>query len=381
MSLTNFGLLTSEQKTIWSMDLWKQARNQSFISRFLGSGPNSLVQHITELKKSEKGARAVITLLADLTGDGVAGDRTLEGNEEAMQTFDQVIRIDQLRHANRHEGRMADQKSVVEFRGNSKNTLAYWLGDRLDQMAFSALAGRSFAVRPNGSARTGSDLPFLEFAADVSAPSTKRMLRWDNVNKVLKDSVSGSNTSSAIVNTGAVATSDYPSWQMFVQLKAYAKDRYMRGVGTDGGEETFHAFLTPQAMAKLKADNDYNLNLRHSLQTDKNDKLFSGSSVKIDGIYLHEFRHVPNVSQGISGTNMYGSGLNLQGSQVLFCGAQALGMADIGAPEWNEKGFDYDNSQGISVGKIMGFLKPKFGTIYEANSVEDFGVLSCYVAQ
>jgi N4-gp56 family major capsid protein len=363
------------------MDLWKQARNQSFISRFLGSGPNSLVQHITELKKSEKGARAVITLLADLTGDGVAGDRTLEGNEEAMQTFDQVIRIDQLRHANRHEGRMADQKSVVEFRGNSKNTLAYWLGDRLDQMAFSTLAGRSFAVRPNGSARTGSDLPFLEFAADVSAPSTKRMLRWDNVNKVLKDSVSGSNTSSAIVNTGAVATSDYPSWQMFVQLKAYAKDRYMRGVGTDGGEETFHAFLTPQAMAKLKADNDYNLNLRHSLQTDKNDKLFSGSSVKIDGIYLHEFRHVPNVSQGISGTNMYGSGLNLQGSQVLFCGAQALGMADIGAPEWNEKGFDYDNSQGISVGKIMGFLKPKFGTIYEANSVEDFGVLSCYVAQ
>ncbi|WP_230685809.1 DUF4043 family protein, partial [Streptococcus pneumoniae] len=83
------------------MDLWKQARNMSFVNKFLGKGPNSLIQHITELKKSEKGARAVITLLADLTGDGVAGDRQLEGNEEAMQTFDQVIRIDQLRHANR----------------------------------------------------------------------------------------------------------------------------------------------------------------------------------------------------------------------------------------------------------------------------------------
>lgn len=65
MALTNFGLLTSEQKTVWSMDLWKQARNHSFINRFLGKGPNSLIQHITELKKSEKGARAVITLLAD----------------------------------------------------------------------------------------------------------------------------------------------------------------------------------------------------------------------------------------------------------------------------------------------------------------------------
>ena len=381
MSLTNFSLLTSEQKTVWSRDLWKQARNMSFVNKFLGSGPNSLIQHITELKKSEKGARAVITLLADLTGDGVAGDRTLEGNEEAMQTFDQVIRIDQLRHANRHEGRMADQKSVVEFRGNSRDVLAYWLADRIDQMAFSALGGRSFAVRPNGSARTGSDLPFLEFAADVTAPSTKRMLRWDNVAKVLKDSSSGSNTSSSIVNTGAVATSDFPAWQTFVQLKAYAKDRYIRGVTGEGGEETFHAFLTPQAMAKLKADNDYNLNLRHSQQTNKNDALFTGSSVKIDGIYLHEFRHVPNVAQGVSGSSMYGAGLNLPGSQILFCGAQALGMADIGAPEWNEKGFDYDNSQGISCGKILGFLKPKFGTIYEANTVEDFGVLSCFVAQ
>jgi N4-gp56 family major capsid protein len=381
MAVTNFSLLTAEQKTVWSLDLWKQARNMSFVNKFMGNGPNSMIQHITELKKSEKGARAVITLLADLTGDGVAGDRTLEGNEEAMQTFDQVIRIDQLRHANRHEGKMADQKSVVEFRENSRNVLAYWLADRIDQMAFSTLGGRAYSTRPDGSARTLSDLPSLEFAADVTAPSTKRMLRWDNVNKTLKDSTTGSNTSAAIVNTGAAAGSDFPAWQLFVQLKAYAKDRYIRGVMGEGGEETYHAFLTPQAMARLKADNDYNLNLRHSQQSAKNNALFTGSSVLIDGIYLHEFRHVPNVSKGISGTNMYGSGLNLNGSQVLFCGAQALGMADIGPAEWNEKGFDYDNSQGIAIGKILGFLKPKFSTIYESGTVEDFGVLSCYVAQ
>lgn len=381
MALTNFGLLTNEQKTIWSMDLWKNARNQSFINKFLGSGPNSMIQHITELKQSEKGARAVITLLADLQGDGVAGDRTLEGNEEGMQTFDQVIRIDQLRHANRHEGRMADQKSVVSFRDNSKNVLAYWLADRIDQMAFQTLAGISYAYKPSGATRVGSDLQYLEFAADVAAPSTRRMCRWDNVNKTLKTSATGSNTSAAIVNTGAAATSDFPSWEMFVQLKAYAKDRYIRGVGSAGGDEVYHAFLTPQAMARLKLDATYMANLRYSQSAGKNDTMFSGNSVLIDGIHLHEFRHVPNASGGTSGTNMYGSGLNLNGCQVLFCGAQALGMADIKAPEWNEKGFDYDNSQGISVGKILGFLKPKFGNIYESNAVEDFGVISCYVAQ
>lgn len=370
MSLTNFGLLTAEQKTVWSRDLWKQARNMSFVNRFLGKDSNSIIQHIDELKKTEKGARAVITLLADLQGDGVAGDRTLEGNEESMQTFDQVIRIDQLRHANRHEGRMADQKSVVEFRNNSRNVLAYWLADRIDQMAFLTLSGVAYSNSNKGVARVGSDLPFLEFAADVAAPTNNRRLRWDNTAKALV----------ANAATAGIAATDTPAWEMFVQLKAYAKERYIRGVVEDGNEETYHAFLTPAAFAKLKQDPTYNLNLRHSYDKDKNSKLFSGGTVKIDGIYLHEFRHVYNTSGAASGSK-WGAASTVDGCQVLFCGAQSLGMADIGSPEWTEKGFDYDNQQGISVGKILGFLKPKFGNIYEGGSVEDFGVISCYVAQ
>lgn len=379
--LTNLGLLTNEQKTIWGMDLWKNARNKSFTSQFLGEGNGALINHVTELTRGTKGTRAVVTLLADLIGDGVAGDRTLKGNEEGMQTFEHVIRYDQLRHANRHEGRMAEQKSVFSFRTNSKNVLSYWLADRMDQMAFQTLGGVSYALYPNGKARVGSDLAYLEFAADVTAPSTRRMVRWDNVNKTLKTSATGNNTSGDIVNTGAPTTSDFPAWEMFVQMKAYAKDRYMRGVGGDGGSDMYHAFLTPQAMARLKLDPTYQANLRYSTNAAVNSKQFSGDAVTVDGITLHEFRHVPNCTGGISGTSMYGAGLNLLGSQVLFCGAQALAMADIGAPYWEEEEDDFKNSQSISVGKMLGFLKPKFGNIYENNAVEDFGVISCYVAQ
>ena len=368
--LTNFGALTQEQKTVWSMDLWKQARNQSFINKFLGKGPNSMIQHITELKKSEKGARAVITLLADLTGDGVAGDRTLEGNEEAMQSFDQVIRIDQLRHANRHEGRVADQKSIVEFRGNSKDVLAYWLADRMDQLAFLTLAGVGYSKTNRGAPRVGSDLQYLEFAQDVSAPSANRRLRWDGTAKTM--TIGGS--------TSSIVAADTPTWEMLVQLKAYAKDHYIRGIKEDGGEETFHVFLTPQAMAKLKLDNNYMLNVRHAQQRGDGNVLFTGSSVKIDGLYLHEFRHVYNTANAASGSKWGGTG-TVDGCSIAFCGAQALGMADIGAPEWVEKGFDYENQQGISVSKILGFLKPKFSSIYESGSVEDFGGINVFCAQ
>lgn len=368
--LTNFALLTDEQKTIWSMDMWKHARNYSFVNKFLGSGSNSMIQHITELKKSEKGARAVITLLADLEGDGVAGDRTLEGNEEAMKSYDQVIRIDQIRHANRHEGRMADQKSVVEFRNNSRDVLAYWLAERIDQMAFLTLSGVSYAMRNNGAARVGSDLPFLEFAADVTAPTNLRKVRWNGTSKSMD--LTGA--------TSALTAADTPSWELFVQLKALAKDQYLRGVKGSGGSETFHAFLTPQAMARLKLDPTYMLNVRSARARSGDNPLFTGDAVEIDGIVFHEYRNVYNTSGAAPGSK-WGAAGAVDGCQILFCGAQALAMADIGNPEWVEKGFDYENQQGISTGKILGFLKPKFNSIYAGNTVQDFGVISVYVAQ
>lgn len=368
MALTNFAALTTEQKTIWSMDLWRQARNMSFINKFMGKSQNSIIQHITELKKSEKGARAVITLLADLEGDGVAGDRQLEGLEEAMKSYDQVIRIDQIRHANRHEGRMADQKSIVEFRNNSRDVLAYWLADRMDQLAFLTLSGVSYAFKTNGAARVGSDLPFLEFAADVAAGTNNRRLRWD---------VGSPNQLIANAATSDVAATDLPSWEMLVKLKAYAKNHYIRGVKEAGGEETYHVFMTPDGMARLRMDSNFLEALRHAAPRSADNPLFTGATVKVEGMYLHEFRHVLN-TDGLASGSKWGGG-TVSGQQVLFCGAQALGMADIGRPEWVEKGFDYENSQGISVSKILGFLKPKFHSIY-SGTTEDFGVITCYTA-
>lgn len=362
MALTNFAALTTEAKTVWSMDMWKQARNYSFINKFTGTGPNAMIQRITELTKTQKGARAVITLLADLTGDGVAGDRTLEGNEETMTSADQVIRIDQLRHANKHEGRMADQKSIVKFRENSRDKLAYWLADRLDQMAFQTLGGFAYSLNPDGTSRVGSDLINLEFAADVAAPTSQRFGQWDATNGLT-------------IGTGsaAIAAGDVVTWETLVRMREHAKNQYMRGLRVQNGmDELYHVFMTPTCLANLKMDNDYMLNLRHSTASNANNKLFEGGAINVDGFAIHEFRHVPHSAT-------WGGGA-VPGSQILMCGAQALGFADIGAPYWVEKEFDYDNQPGISVGKMMGFLKPQFTTQYASNTLQDHGVFVAYTS-
>lgn len=371
MALTNFSALSTEQLTVWSRDLWKAARNKQFLSAFVGSNSDAMIERITELTPSEKGARAVITLVADLEGDGVAGDRTLEGNEEQIKSFDQVINLDMLRHANRHEGRMAEQKSVVKFRETSKDVLSYWMADRLDQLAFLTLSGVSYSYHPTGSVRVGSDLINLDFAAGVSAPTTNRHRRWSSSSGLLAGA------------TNAVAATDTPSWAMLVELKAYANNNYLKPIRTEDGVEHFNCFMTPSGIAKLKRDPDFLNILKDAGDKGKASVLFKGTragmnALMADGIAIHEYRHVYSTRNAPSGSKWGGAG-TVDGQRVLFCGAQALGYADIGEPTWVEKRFDYDNQERISAGKIFGFLKPRFRSAL-TGTTEDFGVIVCDTA-
>jgi len=364
MALTNFAALTSEQKTVWSRDFWHAARNASFINQFAGSGSNAMVQRITDLTKSEKGARAVLTLLADLSGDGVVGDYTLEGNEEALSSSDITVRIDQMRNANRLAGRLADQKSIVNFREASKDSLAYWMADRMDQIAFLTLSGLAYTKKNNGGARTvaatGQNLSNLEFSADVTAPTSKRTL-------VAK--------ADGTVGTGNLTATGILGYKNIVNLKAYAKDHYMRGVRGKGGDEGFHMFVTPQGMAQLKLDADFLANVRNAGNRGPVNSLFSGSSsVMVDGVMIHEFRHVYDTS-GEAADGKFGAGGAINGQRALFCGAQALAMADIGDADWVEETYDYGNQHGISIGKILGFRKPKYTSMVTGDA-QDFGVIT-----
>lgn len=370
MALTNFAKLTTEQKTAWSLAFWHHARNNAFISRFMGKGANAMIQHITELTRSKKGARAVMTLLADLTGDGVMGDYTLENNEEALNSFDAVIQIDQLRHANRIEGRMADQKSIVNFRNASKDALGYWIADRLDQLAFLTLSSLPYTLNTNGSTRpvlaTGRNLSDLEFAPDANvAPSANRCfyLTSNGLSRGTGYDAAG----------GTLTTLSYKS---LVRLKAAAKDNYIRPIKANG-EDIYHVFVTPMGMADLRLDPDFIANVRHAGVRGGDNPLFSGaSSVVVDGMIVHEYHHVFDTSGAPSGERFGAQGTD-HGQRVLLCGAQALGMADIGNAEWVEKDFDYENQLGISVSKIVGFLKPQFkGNPSSYNSKEDFGVMT-----
>lgn len=367
MALTNFARLTNEQLTVWSRDFWTNARNKSFINNFVGTGADSMVQRITELKKTSKGARAIITLVPDLEGDGVVGDSQLEGNEEELKSSDQVIQIDQMRNGNRLEGAMADQRSVVDFRSQSMDKLSYWLSDRMDQLAFLTLSGVAYTFKPNGALRVGSAFPQLDFAPDVSAPTANRAFRWDSTNGLVA------------ADSTAVDATDTPSWKMLVEMKAKATNGYLKPIRTEDGIDVYNVFMTPSGIAKLKQDQQFLDAWKYAQARGDANPLFKGTpsggtkGIYIDGLNILEYRYVYNTLGAPSGSK-WGAAGAIDGQLVLMCGAQALGMADIGPSKWVEKDFDYDNSPGISIAKMLGFKKPVFPS-FVTGTREDFGVI------
>jgi N4-gp56 family major capsid protein len=359
--LTNFAALTPQQKLVWSRDVWKNARDGMFIKKFIGSDDNSVIQRITDLTKTEKGEQVIMHLVADLVEDGVIGDNEREGNEEAMQSYSQVLNIDLITHSVRNKGKLAEQKTVIKFREMGRDRLSYWLANRVDQLAFLTMSGISYAFQNNGAPRVNSPFPNLAFASDVAAPSSKRHLMWDG-------------TSLAVSNTANIANTYVPSYKMMVDLCAYAKEQYVKPL-MSGGKEYYVMFVQPGTLAALKKDADYQRAVVGvATKAGEQSPWFTGATVTIDGIVIHEHRLVYNTKGATSGSK-WGAGGLVNGTRSLLCGAQALGMADIGTPEWTEKMFQYDSQQGINIDKMFGLLKPKFYSTY-AGSVEDFGVVA-----
>ena len=360
MSMTNFAALTPQQKLVWSRDVWKAARDQMFIKKFTGTSDSSMIQRVTELTKTEKGEQCIIHLVADLVGDGVIGDNEREGNEEAMQSYSQIITIDQLSHSVRNKGKLAEQKTVIKFRETGKDRLAYWLANRSDQLAFLTMSGIGYSVQNNGAVRVGSPFPNLAFAADVSGPTSARSVMWDG-------------TALAASNTASIASTFVLSYKAIVDMIAYAKEHYIKPL-MSGGKEYYVILLHPNSLAQLKKDADYQRAVVTALPRDASNPFFTGGTVTIDGAILHEHRLVYTTKGAASGSK-WGAASAVNGTRTLLCGAQALAMADLGAPEWDEKTFQYGSQQGINIDKMIGFKKPKFYSLYD-QSVQDFGILA-----
>lgn len=335
---------------LWSEKLFREALYQTEAAKFMSSGQDSVFQLLND---TEKGAGDKITygLRMQLSGDGVLGDATLEGNEEALTTYSDSILIDQLRHAVKSNGKMSEQRVKFDVRKEAMMGLADWWAGRIDTALFNQLGGVSTESRL---AYTGNNTP--------TAPSSTRIYYANSVaNETQVISASSSNVMKLKFIDYAVE-------------KARTATPLIRPVKVNG-EDKFVLFLHEYQVTDLRTDastagNWFDIQGK-ALQGGAGSKspIYTGALGEYNNTIIHRSKRIPGPT-----TNAGGAAY-----RALFCGAQAGTVAfgqnysGVEGQKWVEKAFDYGNQLGVSSSLIWGAKKSVFNSV-------DFGVivLSCY---
>lgn len=368
MGFTTFGASQNAVnfKRAWVSETIKAFRQQSFWERFTGTTANSIVHRITELKKTEKGDRAMIGLKANLKASGIVGDNDIDGRREAIETYWVEVHTDQLRKSVCSKGRVDDQQAVYDFRTEAKDSLADWKAQINDDMMFLAASNISFAYNTDGSTRAlGAEdsLLQLEYAADVAAsPTSKRHFTFDGTNLIAG-------------NTGAIAAAYVPKYGALVDLCAEAKTRGVKPLMINGQEVYVHV-VHPKTFARYKKDADFRDVLVNAADRGMKNPIFTGAAgFTVDGILFHTSNKVYNTA-GAGAGSKWGAGSNVDGTRSLLLGQQALLMADIwGAGDWHEETFDSGAKNAVTYSQYSGILKPKFMSPMDGSTVQDFGCI------
>jgi len=367
MAATDFANQQDHEKLAWARETWRKLRESSFIMHRMGTSNTSGIQKITELTETDAGNKVIINLLHDLVEDGVVGDQTLKGKEEAAKMAQIDMVVDQLRHGIANTGRMNDRKGVLKIRNEATDLLSQALADRIDQQAFLTMAGVTYDFYTNGADRPTKQWLDLEYASYVRPPSAGRHLRWDGTNKRLEPG-----------DTSLVEATDTLTWRSLVELKAAAHDMFLRPLSLMGGVEYFEVYVHPQAMKSLVLDPEFHAALKEAMPRTPDSPIFKGAEMYwVDGMAIYPYRHSYNTRKA---TVKWGAGADVVGNRVTLMGAQGMAYAELGNPIWEEEQDDYKNRWGIAVAHIGGFLKPQFPDPQLDMAKEDHGLISFDVA-
>lgn len=139
----------------WARDLFPLILKGIEFNELIGKGSDSIVQMRTELGKGE-GDNIKFGIRLPLTGEGIVGDDTVEGNEEKIRFRNFSMTIEELNHAVDTGGKMEEQRIPYDLMAEGKTGLQEWWSDKLSDALFAHLcgdttfrvAGKTFAQNP-----------------------------------------------------------------------------------------------------------------------------------------------------------------------------------------------------------------------------------------
>lgn len=342
---TNYGVNHPLAIKVWSRKLLHEALKETWFSKFIGSDSNSVVMMKNDLQKGP-GDRIRVGLRGLLTGDGIQGDETLEGQEEPLSTYYDDLIINQLRHAVRSRGKMSEQRVPFSVREEARLALTDWWSERLDVSFFNQLTGNT---QVTDTRYTGNN-PTVAPSSVVYAGGHTTM------------------ASMSATTTHSLTLRDFDLAVVLAKTRAAMPIRPIK----QGGDNYYIAFVHPYAAYQFRgqtANGQWADIEKAKVQGGKDSGIFNGALGVYNNVIYHEAVRLPDAT----GLDTPNSGTAADFRRAVLVGAQAMIMGygqDGGSSvSWTEELFDYKNKLGVEAGMIFGMKKSQFNGI-------DYGVVT-----
>jgi len=338
MAITVIGTTDNKASKLWSKALFRDTLAKMYFKKFMGEGSGSIVQVLTETKKS-KGDKVTFALRMQLSGAGRTGQQTLEGNEEDLSFYDSAVYIDLMRHAAKIDTTITQQRVEYNLRKEVRDGLSDWWAQRLDSYMFRYLAGDT-SVTFAGNTASSADSSHVVFASTCTAESqltTAMPVTLTLIDKAVK-----------------IAKTNSP---------------IVRPINIDG-DSYYAVVLHPYQVYDLRTSTNTGqwLDIEKAAMMGgkiKDNPIFTGALGLYNGCILYESNNVHVGAYGASSVNVY---------RALLLGAQA-GVIAFGQENgvdhftWREELYDYGKNLGVAASAIWGMQKCVFNS-------KDFGVVT-----
>ena len=355
MSLTNAATgLTPQQ---WDDQFFQDYIRESRYKKYMGTDINKIIQMREDLT-AKKGSSITFALVNELTGDGVTGNGTLEGNEESLDSRSHRVYVAPLRNAVAVTD-WDEQQSAIALRNSARAQLKMWAKSKMRDGITDALGSingvaYSLATEPNKDA-------------------------WlvDNADRVLFGALNSNNSandhSASLANIDNTADKLSPAIISAMKELAQGASPKIRPINVMDDQEWFVMFAGSRAFRDLKNDTTMTQANRDARERGADNPLFTGDDLIWDSVIIRE---IPEIAV-LSGVGAGG----IDVCPVYLCGAQAVGVAWAMRTKTTSQVRDYEFVNGVAISEIRGIEKLLFGTgTGDTDDLKDHGIVTGYMA-
>lgn len=325
----------------WDADFFMESLNANIFKPFMGTAKNSVIQVNEDLTK-KPGDSITFSLVNKLSGSGVTGSSTLEGNEEAMISRSQKVTIDQKRNAVRVPV-LEDQFSAIPLRNAAKDVLLDWSME-LNRDDIILALGSILGVNYASASETNKDIWLV-----------------DNADRVLFGALVANNAandhSAALLTIDNTADKLTTAALSLMKRRAKTSSPKIRPLKPRKGFVTSDSYVlfAPSLLVRdLALETAFLQANREARMRGKQNPLFAGADYIWDNIAIYEVEDIEVV------TGVGAGGIDV--APCYLCGAQAIGYAVAKRPQSVEEVFDYKDKQGVAIRQWFNYEKLRFGT-------------------